>query len=90
MKRIENFLTKTYGEGPGLLIDPECPILIEGFNGGYMYPEKALEIEPTQIRPLKNKYSHPHDALQYVAAGALQLRKSYNIDMPTPSYGFTA
>jgi hypothetical protein len=87
---VEDYLTKTYGEGPGLLISDDCPILIEGFNGGYQYPEKAIEIEPAHIRPLKNKFSHPHDAFQYVCAGATALRRSYKIDLPTPSYGFTA
>lgn len=89
-KAVEDFLTKTYGEGPALLIDEaECPVLIEGFGGGYRYPEKALEIEPTDIRPIKNKYSHPHDALQYVAAGATQLRRSYVSPTITgPQYGF--
>jgi hypothetical protein len=89
-KAVEDYLTKTYGEGPGLLIAEECPILIEGFGGGYRYPDKATEIEPSQVRPLKNKYSHPHDALQYLAAGANSLRKSYGIKLPTPSYGFTS
>lgn len=87
-KAVEDFLTKTYGEGPGLLIDEaECPILVEGFSGGYRYPEKAIEIEPTDIRPIKNKYSHPHDGLQYVAAGATKLRRSYvPINPIAPSY----
>lgn len=87
-KAVEDYLTQTYGEGPGLLISDECPVLIEGFNGGYQYPEKAIEVEPTLIRPLKNKFSHPHDALQYVAHGATALRKAYRINLPTPHYGF--
>lgn len=88
-KGVENFLTKTYGEGPGLEIcEDECPVLVEGFGGGYRYPEKALEIEPDRIRPLKNKYSHPHDALQYVCAGATHLRKTYGLNIATPSYNF--
>lgn len=57
-KAVEDYLTKTYGEGPGLLISDTCPVLIEGFNGGYMYPEKAIEIEPANITPIKNKFSH--------------------------------
>ncbi len=89
-KAVEDYLTKTYGEGPGLEIcEDECPILVEGFGGGYRYPEKAIEIEPANVRPLKNKYSHPHDALQYVAAGANSLRKQYGLDIPYPTYGFT-
>jgi hypothetical protein len=89
-KAVEDYLTKTYGEGPGLLIDEDgCPVLIEGFGGGYRYPDKATEIEPTDIRPLKNKYSHPHDGFQYVAAGATALHSSYGlIPIPTPTYGF--
>lgn len=87
-RAVEDYLTKTYGEGPAFLLDPDCPILIEGFSGGYQYPEKAIEIEPTMLRPLKNKFSHPHDALQYLCAGATALRKQYKIHLPTPSYGF--
>lgn len=87
---VDNFLTKTYGEGPAFLISEHgCPVTIEGFGGGYRYPENAMEIEPTKIRPLKNKYSHPHDALQYLAAGAVTLRKQYGIEAPAaPHYGF--
>lgn len=88
-KSVEDFLTKTYGEGPGLILcDADCPILSEGFNGGFRYPEKALEIEPTMIRPIKNKYSHPHDALQYLASGAHQLQKQYGFKLQTPHYSF--
>lgn len=88
-KAVDDFLTKTYGDGPAFIIDEGgCPILIEGFAGGYRYPEKALEVEPMSIRPVKDKYSHPHDALQYLCAGATQLKRSHNIDLPPPNYGF--
>lgn len=89
-KGVEDYLTKIYGEGPALIVSDECPVLIEGFNGGYMYPEKAIEIEPARITPLKNKFSHPHDGLQYMCAGATALRRAYRITLPTPTYGFTA
>ena len=49
----------------GLLIDPSCHRLVNGFIAGYTYPE----IGGTGIfrdKPLKNRFSHPHDALQYV------------------------
>lgn len=88
-KAVEDYLTKTYGEGPGLEIwEEDCPVLCEGFGGGYRYPEKALEVEPSQVRPIKNKYSHPHDAFQYLCAGATQLQKQYGYNLPTPAYGF--
>ncbi len=49
----------------GLLIDPSCTRLINGFIGGYCYPE----IGKTGIYgrdPQKNRFSHIHDGLQYV------------------------
>lgn len=62
---VESQLGKLVGGEPGLVIDPSCTRLINGFIGGYCYPE----IGTTSIyrdTPLKNKYSHVHDALQYV------------------------
>ncbi len=90
-KAVETYLTQVYGDGPGLLIDEDgCPITVEGFGGGYRYPDSAVNIEPTNIRPIKNKYSHPHDGLQYGAAGANALLKQYgkHLRVPVPSYGF--
>jgi len=48
----------------GILIDPSCIRLINGFLGGYCYPE----IGNTGIygdKPIKNRFSHIHDGLQY-------------------------
>lgn len=85
---VEHFLTKTYGTGPGLLVSElDCPLLTEGFGGGYQYPEKVTEIQPAKVRPLKNKFSHPHDAFQYVADGARKIRTNhYNFEDKPPSY----
>lgn len=87
---VEEFLIKVYGSGPALLISEDnCPVLIEGFSGGYQYPESALIIQADSLRPIKNKFSHPHDALQYVAAGAAGKQKSYGIvSHSEPNYGF--
>lgn len=86
---VDELLTRTYGEGAALLIDDAgCPVFIEGFGGGYRYADKANEIEPAQVRPLKNKYSHPHDAFQYLVAGFTAMRKHYKIPTSTPHYGF--
>lgn len=49
-----------------LLISPDCPLLIKGFEGGYHYPEKPTQAQRMD-RPVKNLYSHIHDALQYAA-----------------------
>jgi len=50
----------------GLLIDPSCTRLINGFLGGYCYPEIG-NTGTFSDKPDKNRFSHCHDALQYVA-----------------------
>jgi len=74
LKRIEtvNFvLERTIDGHPGVLIDPSCKILIAGFKGGYHYKKIATLGEVKhQKQPNKNRFSHPHDALQYMFLGA--------------------
>ena len=50
----------------GMLIDPSCIRLINGFLGGYHYPEIHHMPGTYKKDPAKNKYSHCHDSLQYV------------------------
>jgi hypothetical protein len=66
--RVE-VVTKRLNLRNGILIDPtQCPLLIEGFLGGYSYPEIGHSgvykdgISGTD----KNKYCDVHDALQYL------------------------
>lgn len=55
---------------PKLAVHPRCKMIRKGFQGRYQY--RKLQIAGTDDRyhetPDKNDYSHPHDALQYVAA----------------------
>lgn len=87
---VEHFLTGQTKQGPNLLVSEiGCPTLVQGFTGGYKYADTVYEKEPTKARPLKNNYSHPHDALQYGAAfarGKQKQQPSGNIE--APSYGF--
>ena len=54
---------------PTFLLDGQaCPVLRKGFNGGYK--DRRIQVtgeERFTEEPMKNAYSHPHDALQYVA-----------------------
>jgi hypothetical protein len=50
----------------GLLIDPSCIRLINGFIAGYHYPEVQNSPGRYTEKPEKNKYAHIHEALQYV------------------------
>ena len=52
---------------PGFQMHPRCKTLRKGFNTGYNF--KKLQVtgeERFSDRATKNKYSHPHDALQYL------------------------
>jgi len=54
----------------GMLIDPKCINLIKGFDGGYHYRRLQVSGERYDERPNKNRFSHIHDALQYMLLGA--------------------
>jgi hypothetical protein len=67
----------------GILIDPRCIRLINGFLGGYCYPESKSIVGEYLDNVIKNKYSHIHDALQYVM---VKLFKPYKREELTPSH----
>lgn len=64
---VRYFLNLMLDGKPAFLISREgCPVIVKGFMSGYHY--KRMQIggdERYQDKPNKNKYSHPHDALQY-------------------------
>lgn len=62
---VDNLLNKNVG---GLLISPQCAVLIRAMQGGYRY--RRLRVTGTyeniyDAKPEKNSYSHIADALQY-------------------------
>lgn len=61
-------LLQTLGEDglPNLVLNPNCTMLIKGFTGGYQYPDRVTQSRKLD-QPVKNLFSHIHDALQYVA-----------------------
>lgn len=63
IQAVERLLMRRIDEKPGLIINPRCSVLTTGFRFGYRYKIKK---DGTQdLKPDKNDYSHPHDALQY-------------------------
>lgn len=60
-------LNKQINGNAALLVDPACIRLIDGFDGGYAYPEIGNS-GYFKTEPSKNDYSHCHDALQYPAS----------------------
>jgi len=63
---------------PGLLISPVCKVLRKGFQGGYRFRRVQVVGEPRwENEADKNRFSHPHDALQYaVMAGEMTVRQA--------------
>jgi len=67
---VAYFLTRMTGDGPGILLDPSVKMLRKGFIGGYRFERVQASGERFKDRPCKDKFSHPHDALQYLCMGA--------------------
>lgn len=52
---------------PAFQMHPQCHMLRKGFNGGYKFRRIQVTGEDKFMNvPDKNRYSHPHDALQYL------------------------
>jgi hypothetical protein len=64
---VARFLTMLVDGKPGMLVSPNCHYLIKGFISGYHYRKMKLGGQDNMfaLKPEKNIYSHPHDALQY-------------------------
>jgi len=84
------FLSKLSAGQPMFLLDTACGVLRKGFNGGYKY--RRIQVtgeERFTEEPAKNKYSHPHDALQYAAleSGGIQAIQQAGRQHPrTPAF----
>lgn len=84
------YLSKLTGGQPALLLDPCCTVLRKGFNGGYKYRRIQVTGEERYTdEPMKNKYSHPHDALQYTAleSGGSQATHQPRREGRVPDFG---
>ena len=86
IEAVEGPLTRLVEKQPGILVDPVCKHLIAGFEGGYHY--KRLQVsgnERFEDRPNKNRFSHVHDALQYMMLGGGEGRALVNGSEPARS-----
>jgi hypothetical protein len=68
---LEGPLNRFVDGKPGFVISPRCKITRKGLAGGYHY--KRVQVageERFQDKPLKNKFSHPVESLEYLLLGA--------------------
>jgi hypothetical protein len=67
---VAGFLTRMVDGKPAFQLSPECKMLRRGFQGGYHFERVQVSGERYKDQPAKNQFSHPHDALQYLALRA--------------------
>lgn len=77
IEAVEQILDRMTDGGPAFTIDPRCKTLISGFEGGYRFAELGVSAGSVKydVKADKNRFSHPHDALQYVALGGGEGRR---------------
>lgn len=89
-KNVVQMLQKMTKSGPCFQLSARgCPTILKGFEGGYRFSEKAADIEPGKLRPVKDAFSHPHDALQYLVSGIKDATATLRRSPPRPSYSIT-
>ena len=69
IEAVDAALSRLLDGKPGFLIDRKCVNLKKGFNGGYHYRRLQVSGDRYDEKPLKNRYSNVHDALQYLMMG---------------------
>lgn len=72
---VAGFLNKMVDGQPAFVLSPKCRVLRKGFLGGYQYKRIQTSGGKFADRPEKNEYSHPHDALQYLALAFEEKKK---------------
>ena len=70
LESVNSVLSRMVDGESGILLDPKCTNLIRGFAGGYHYRRLQVSGERYDEKPNKNRFSHIHDALQYLLLGA--------------------
>ena len=70
LESVSSVLNRMTDGESGMIIDPKCINLIKGFDGGYHYKRMQVSGERYDDRPNKNRFSHIHDAFQYLLLGA--------------------
>ena len=89
MDSVRQLLNSNVEGKPKILIDKtHCPTLRDGFLGLYAFEKIKIGTEEAyKEKPLKNEYSHIHDALQYRALGFYMDNEKQNDDEDDFDYG---
>ena len=83
---VSNALNRLIDGQPGLIVDPRCITIHKGFVSGYRYRRMQITgIDKYDVVPDKNRFSHPHDSLQYMLLGGGEGRQLVRGATPTRS-----
>lgn len=90
---VANPLTRICADGrPAMLISPKAKTIRKGLAGGFCFRRLKVTAEIYTEAPDKNMYSHPVEALEYMALGegegqaALTRADQYDHDEPRQQY----
>ena len=64
---VRGRLTTMIDGEPAVLVHPRCRMIRKGFMGAYKFRRLKVAGERYTNEPDKDGFSHPHDALQYIA-----------------------
>lgn len=64
---------------PSLIVDKSCKVIIDGFLGGYHYPEKTEQKPIVEIPEKDGFYEHLINALEYIAVNVFSNLQKINI-----------
>ena len=68
-------------------LSPNCKILRKGFISGYKYEEKkSVDGRVYKEKPMKNEFSHVHDALQYACLEYAHVKPKKNFNSTRKTY----
>jgi len=71
---MHGILTKYVGGRAGIVIDPRCSMLIEGFQGKYQF-ERIGQSETYRESVAKNAWSHVMNSLEYIIGSLFKVRR---------------
>ena len=87
LSAVRGRLTSLIDGKPAVRLHPRCKMLRKGFMGKYEYRRMHVSHDRYTDKPDKNDYSHPHDALQYVATKLFGRLQSLQNRQPTRIVG---
>ena len=86
IESVATVLNRMVDGQSGILIDFRCKELVKGFEGGYQYRRLQVSGERYEDKPLKDRYSHIHDAMQYLMLGAGEGRQVLGMNKPLETF----